>query len=208
MESIESLACWFNSFIITSSRYPFLTNRLNHSLLLSQLQGKKWIGDELNNIGKHFENTAIVGGWFCHYLAYVLDPYTDYMCNYDIDPYAAEISKTFNRYQQHKFTANPKDLNIHDFWEFHKEQGQIQLVVNTSCEHMYPFYMMKNNINKQLTESPLYVLQSTDEDKYEDHINCVSCPEKLEEQAQFVEVLYSGTKILDNGMKRFMVIGK
>ena len=94
MVTTESLACWFNSFTITSEKYPFLADRLNHSLLLSQLQGKKWIGDELNNIGEHFENTAIVGGWFCHYLACVLDPYTDYMCNYDIDPYAVAISKT------------------------------------------------------------------------------------------------------------------
>jgi hypothetical protein len=59
-----------------------------------------------------------------------------------------------------------------------------------------------------LPKSPLYVLQSTDEDKYEDHINCVSCPEELEEQAGFINVLYSGTKVLDNGMKRFMVIGR
>tara|TARA_B100000282_G_scaffold54048_1_gene35048 strand:- start:1056 stop:1682 length:627 start_codon:yes stop_codon:yes gene_type:complete len=208
MVTTESLACWFNSFTITSEKYPFLADRLNHSLLLSQLQGKKWIGDELNNIGEHFENTAIVGGWFCHYLACVLDPYTDYMCNYDIDPYAVAISKTFNRYQEHKFTANVKDLNIDKFWKFHKQQGRIQLVVNTSCEHMHPFYLMKNNINKQLPKSPLYVLQSTDEDKYEDHINCVSCPEELEEQADFINVLYSGTKVLDNGMKRFMVIGR
>ena len=31
---------------------------------------------------------------------------------------------------------------------------------------------------------PIYVLQSTDEDKYEDHINCVSGPEELAKQAK------------------------
>jgi len=51
-------------------------------------------------------------------------------------------------------------------------------------------------------------LQSTNEDKYEDHINCVSGPEELAEQAEFVDIMYSGTKVLDNGMNRFMVIGK
>ena len=40
------------------------------------------------------------------------------------------------------------------------------------------------------------------------HINCVSGPEELAKQANFTELLYSGTKILDSGMKRFMVIGK
>ena len=56
--------------------------------------------------------------------------------------------------------------------------------------------------------NPTYVLQSTNEDKYEDHINCVSGPEELAEQSEFVDIMYSGTKILDNGMERFMVIGK
>jgi hypothetical protein len=36
----------------------------------------------------------------------------------------------------------------------------------------------------------------------------VSGPEELAEQAELINVVYSGTKVLDNGMKRFMVIGK
>ena len=32
--------------------------------------------------------------------------------------------------------------------------------------------------------------------------------EELAEQAEFVDIMYSGTKVLDNGMNRFMVIGK
>ena len=47
-----------------------------------------------------------------------------------------------------------------------------------------------------------------DDESYEDHINCVSNPEELAKQANFTEVLYSGTKELDSGMNRFMVIGK
>jgi len=56
--------------------------------------------------------------------------------------------------------------------------------------------------------STLAIRQSTNEDKYEDHINCVSGPEELAEQAELINVVYSGTKVLDNGMNRFMVIGK
>ena len=52
------------------------------------------------------------------------------------------------------------------------------------------------------------MLQSTDEDKYEDHINCVKSPEELAEQAGINNAYYMGTKVLNNGMKRFMVIGK
>ena len=67
MVTTESLACWFNSFTITSEKYPFLADRLNHSLLLSQLQGKKWIGDELNNIGASAFNLLFALDLFCFF---------------------------------------------------------------------------------------------------------------------------------------------
>ena len=54
---------------------------------------------------------------------------------------------------------------------------------------------------------PVYVLQSTDDSEWDDHINCVSSAEELIEQSKITEVLYSGEQKLDNGMKRFMVIG-
>ena len=54
---------------------------------------------------------------------------------------------------------------------------------------------------------PLYVLQSTDDEQWDDHINCVSGPKELAEQAHITDIRYSGTIKLDNGMNRFMVIG-
>lgn len=208
MATIEALACWFNTYNICNKKHPWIIERINHSFLYSQLQGKQWIFEELKNIGDTYQNTAVIGGWFCHYLAHYLREYSTYICNYEIDPFVADISKTFNRYQVEYFDAIVKDLNIENFDQQHVERGVIGLVINTSCEHMHPFSMMKNRINKQLNEIPLYVLQSTDEDKYDDHINCVSGPEELAEQAEFVDIIYSGTKVLDNGMKRFMVIGR
>ena len=63
------------------------------------------------------------------------------------------------------------------------------------------------DLNPQL-KSSWYVLQSTDDDQYEDHINCVKSPDELADQAKLVDVLYSGSKVLSNGMNRFMVIGR
>jgi hypothetical protein len=94
-------------------------------------------------------------------------------------------------------------------WEkfVEREEKRIiyDLIINTSCEHMFPmtrFY----SLNK-FKNYPLYVLQSTDDEQWDDHINCVSSPDELIEQAKITEVLYSGKRELDNGMKRFMVIG-
>ena len=56
--------------------------------------------------------------------------------------------------------------------------------------------------------NPIYVLQSSDDDKYDDHINCVQSADELADQAKLVEVMYSGEKKLINGMTRFMVIGR
>ena len=61
---------------------------------------------------------------------------------------------------------------------------------------------------KHFNDGQLFALQSTDCKDYDDHINCVSDPDELAEQAGLVEVYYSGTKVLDNGMNRFMVIGR
>ena len=52
-----------------------------------------------------------------------------------------------------------------------------------------------------------FVLQSTNQDKFDDHINCVNNTKELAEQGGLKQVLYEGQLTLDNGMTRFMVIG-
>ena len=85
-------------------------------------------------------------------------------------------------------------------------EENFDLIINTSCEHMFPMWKFRE-LNPQLNGS-WYVLQSTDDDQYDDHINCVKSPGELADQAQLVDILYSGSKTLSNGMKRFMVIGR
>jgi hypothetical protein len=83
--------------------------------------------------------------------------------------------------------------------------GNLDLVINASCEHMYPMTRFRKlNYGKNY----LYALQSTDDEQWDDHINCVSGPDELADQAGIVDLMYSGTKELNNGMKRFMVIGR
>jgi len=62
-------------------------------------------------------------------------------------------------------------------------------------------------LNPQLKNS-WYVLQSTDDDQYDDHINCVKDEFYLAEQAHIVDIKFMGSKKLSNGMTRFMVIGR
>ena len=79
------------------------------------------------------------------------------------------------------------------------------MIINTSCEHMYHMKKFKE-LNPAL--NPIYILQSTNDTKYDDHINCVNNVNELAEQANINEIYFSGSKVLHSGMTRFMVIGK
>ena len=57
-------------------------------------------------------------------------------------------------------------------------------------------------------DNALYILQSSNDTQYDDHINCVDDADELADQACLVDVMYSGEKLLPNGMTRFMVIGR
>jgi enterochelin esterase-like enzyme len=131
----------------------------------------------------------------------------DFIQNYEIDRDVKNISNRFNkRYKDiDKYRCIVKDIMWEKFIEREEKRIIYDLIINTSCEHMFPmtrFY----SLNK-FKKYPLYVLQSTDDEQWDDHINCVSSPDELIEQAKITEVLYSGKRELDNGMKRFMVIG-
>ena len=46
-----------------------------------------------------------------------------------------------------------------------------------------------------------------DDEQYDDHINCVGSPEELAEQAHILDILYAGTKVLNNGAMNVVNIG-
>ena len=87
-------------------------------------------------------------------------------------------------------------------------------IINTSCEHMFPMRKWKEInyyglVNQRgFRYAPLYILQSTNADEWEDHINCVKSADELAEQAELTDILFSGERELENGMTRFMVIGR
>jgi hypothetical protein len=107
-----------------------------------------------------------------------------------------------------KFKATKRNIFTSNIDNDQRNKGLVDLVINPSCEHMWHMKHIRNKHFDIGHNGPVYALQSTDEEKYDDHINCVSGPDELADQAGMTHVYYSGTKILDSGMKRFMVIGK
>ena len=198
---------WKNAL---SSSEPYLLKRALDSMNQSQLESKLWIIQELIKLEIKPKVVALLAGWHSQYIIPLLIEYgVEFIYNFEIDRDAKDISYKFNkRYKdQEKYECHITDIMFKEIWRKEEKCGAFDVLINTSCEHMFPMRRFRE-LNKKLSGNPIYVLQSTNEDKYEDHINCVSGPEELADQAEFVDIMYSGTKILDNGMERFMVIGK
>ena len=198
---------WKNAL---SSSEPYLLKRVLDSMNQSQLESKLWIIQELIKLEIKPKIVAILAGWYSQYIIPLLIEHgVEFIYNFEIDRDAKDISYKFNkRYKdQEKYECHITDIMFKEIEGKEKNHGAFDVLINTSCEHMFPMRRFRE-LNKNLSGNPIYVLQSTNEDKYEDHINCVSGPEELAEQAELTNVVYSGTKVLDNGMNRFMVIGK
>jgi len=194
---------WSKTWYDTKFEKPWAFKRLLDSSTSSQMQSKLWLTTELQKLNLYHKKVAIIGGWFAHYITPLLidNLKVDLVHNYDIDEDARLISCEFNkRYKKEgKYKVYEKNVFI-DTIEEHYD-----MIINTACEHMFPMKKIKE-LNPAL--DAILVLQSTSETKYDDHINCVSSAEELSKQANLKEIYFSGSKVLHNGMTRFMVIGK
>jgi hypothetical protein len=197
--------------------YKHCAKRVEDASTHSQLESKLWIIEEVIKLNINIDRVAILAGWYANFIVPLLidELGVSFIHNFEIDRDVQYLSYKFNnRYKSQsgmgpgKYKCDIVDVMFDPIGKYMKMgHPNFDLIINTSCEHMFP---MRNftKLNKGFLGNPLYVLQSTDEDKYDDHINCVSGPEDLIQQSDFTEVIYSGTKELNNGMKRFMVIGR
>jgi hypothetical protein len=192
---------------IYDSKYydSYLVRRISFAMNESQLICKSWLAEEMFKANLLPRSIALLGGWFAQYtLPLLYDNFEslEHVTNYDMDPDTKVVSYKLNKRYKEAGKYRMGTQNV----MFDPINPNADTVINTSCEHMFNMSKFRE-INKTNDTKRIYVLQSTDADEYDDHINCVSHQDDLAEQANLVNVLYSGTKKLPNGMKRFMVIG-
>ena len=197
---------------VRGDKYKHCARRVEDASTSSQLKSKLWLIGEISNLGLDGTRVGILAGWYANFIVPLLvnELGTSMIYNFEIDQDVKQLSYKFNkRYKDDKiYKCEIVDVMFSPIWKkMKKSETGFDLVINTSCEHMFPMRKFLE-MNRGFLDNPIYVLQSTDDDQYDDHINCVDSPDELAEQANFVDVLYSGTKVLDNGMNRFMVIGK
>ena len=196
---------WSRTFDEVSRHSPWIMKRLVDGTTVSQAQSKTWLTTELSKFKDEINDVALLAGWFAHIIVPLLvdEVGVSSIRNYEIDKDAIHVSYKFNRRLKHDiYNTSQKNIMTSSLPKRYKHDT----IINTSCEHMFPMWKFRE-LNPHLKDV-LYVLQSTNDDQYDDHINCVSSAEELAKQAKLMDVYYAGSKVLDNGMTRFMVIGR
>ena len=189
----------------------YLRKRVLDSMNESQLISKMWLVQELLNLNIKPINISLLAGWFAQYtVPLLIDNFKtiEWIENFEMDRGIKNVAYKFNkRYKDDKkYKVSIKNVMFDNLVSL--SSPNFDTVINCSCEHMYPMSKFRELSNTGVNNNTLYVLQSSDDTQYDDHINCVNDADELAEQANLIDVMYAGKKLLPNGMIRFMVIGK
>jgi len=202
---------WKNAL---SSSEPYVFKRVMDSMNQSQLESKLWIIQELIKLGVKPKKVAILAGWFAQYIVPLLyDNFesVEWVENFEIDQDVKRLSYKFNKRlkEDKKYQIIIKNVMFDKIQSAQHAgyNGSMDTIINCACEHMYPMWKFRD-LNKTVQKNSLYILQSSDDDQHDDHINCVQSEDELIDQAKIKHVMYSGSKILSNKSTRFMVIGR
>ena len=174
-------------------------NDLINSLSNTQFVSKRWLIDVLAAQKLPLSpRVLILGAWYGSYLVPMLDDTIkpSHIILNDKDPvvlHYAQMLHGVEKYTYHAFDAD----NFADY----VDQYDVDVVINTSCEHMKDMTNLKVN-----NSDCVYVFQSCDNDNDPGHINTVQSTDQFIEKTGIVEVNFKGR--LDLGHKnRFMVVG-
>jgi len=161
---------------------------------------KQWAVDEVQQFIEPEDTIAVIGGWYglmSHMLAE--SGFTDTIFDYEIDEACINLHG---------------HLKVHDnVFICHKDGFDTcimhglkeKIIICTACEHideedLYDYMSMKNPYAKVL-------LQSNNMFDIDSHVNCHSSVDHFIESLPEMDILYKGTKQIDN-YERYMVIAK
>ena len=189
----------------------YLRKRVADSMNESQLVSKLWLVEELSNLNVKPVNISLLAGWFAQYIVPLLYDNIEsieWIENFEMDRDIKRVAYKFNtRYKKEdKYKVSIRNVMFGNLISL--SSPTFDTVINCSCEHMYPMSKFRKLKNTGVDDNALYILQSSNDTQYDDHINCVNDADELADQANLIDILYAGKKLLPNGMTRFMVIGR
>jgi hypothetical protein len=191
---------WSETIKFINYEYPHRIDDFAKSFSENQFNSKTWLVEKLkmNKVcDKANKEIWILGSWYGTLLVPLL---------YKNIPSIQKIHLVDYDYEnlmvaKYMFGDSVK-LHVNDVtFDFDKIRADI--IINTSCEHMYPM--------ESMDLSGFCVFQSNNYDKEPAHINCVNSIEDFVKQSGIKNVEYSGEipfhKVQDD-YKRFMVMGQ
>ena len=214
--------CSFINYFVVDHQHDLLLPDLGDFLSRGQVKSKIWLATELAKcVEGGLGNVVFYGGWY-NFVAYFLFSQFNVNKIYSIDldenvviPSERLYQKEYKEkrfipvaYDVNKIKWNNNNLiidtytNKHDAatWTQDPIDEKINIVVNTSCEHM------NNEWFDNLPDGTLVVLQTNDYFENEQHSNCCKDLEEAKNKYSMQSVMYEGE--LDTSLyNRFMLIG-
>lgn len=198
---------------IVLKQYPHRLNDFIDSFSHNQVVCKKWLVSQLITVLNQKPETQIkkitvLGSWYGNIIVPLLVDNIKGIEDIqlvDMDEDALDIGRKFltRKYNNVNIHYLKEDINFTDF-----KNHYTNIVINTSCEHMYPMSSISFNNDSDV----IYVLQSNDMKNQREHINCVKSNDEFITQAALDKVYYYGKKRLTGQDQikywRFMIIGK
>ena len=169
----------------------------------SQIESKQWLTDSLMMANIKNANIQLFGGWNGILITRLLTQNlsVNRIHNIDLD------EKSIRVFMDYRNSTGDKRLEstCGDVRTPHKFDPNMDIVINTSSEHMPDLPELIKD--KQYKSSCLFALQSNNMFHIQDHINCVNNEDELVEKSRLSKIMYKGSFKMENGYKRFMVIG-
>lgn len=214
--------CNFINYFVVDHEHELLLPDLGDFLSRGQVKSKIWLATELAKVVEGgLGNVAFYGGWY-NFVAHFLFSQFDVNKIYSIDldentviPSERLYEKEYAEgrfipvaYDVNKIKWNNKNLIIDTYTNKHAEatwtqdpiDEKINMVVNTSCEHM------DNTWYENLPTGTFVVLHTNDYFENEQHSNCCKDLEEVKSKYPMQSIMYEG-ELDTNLYNRFMLIG-
>ena len=199
---------WSETLEFIAHKYPHRYKDFAYSIRKNQWVAKSWLMEHLSMINEK-ENPIIwvLGSWYGTVIVPLINHYIPDVKEihlFDYDPEAMDICYKLHEKWNHKITRHIKDLNF-EFDLLKSYDKQPNIVINTSCEHMW--HMRDMHLpNKEI----LYALQSNNFTHEAAHISIAWDLDEFKYQCGLSEIEYEGCIPFhdhDDEYKRWMLIG-
>ncbi len=182
----------------TIKEEPKLSNDIIDSFSDNQFRAKKTLIKHLLPYINLDTSIAILGCWYGSILIPLLDDKVNKIFAVDLDNTVIKIGK--NRLFSH---IDKIRWSQGDVFTYERPYEHIQVIINTSCEHMRP--MKEWPFWKQ---GHIFALQSNNMYDIEGHINCVDSMEQFVEQLPDNSSILHTEEIEDSRGTRFLLVGQ